>query len=374
LDQLPPILIDQHNILIDGYHRWKAHDLMKQAEIKVEVRQVESEKELKRLAYQLNCTHGLQLSSDEKKKFANEMIDSISADEIAKILSVSVSIVIKWTKSKREALEDQRDQNILAEYLRAWNTQEQLAIKYNIDKTTISRIIKNLLQNKKITEMQQKFTPQLYNIWNTAKGNETTHFGSFPKIFMDNLLYYHTEPFDIVYDPFCGNGTTIDSCQEFNRRYYCADMQMKPGREADMKVRKIQDGYPDDLQKPDMVFLDPPYWLQAHGKYTDQPDDLSNVKLDDFYTALREFINELIKHKIQRIAIVISPTQYPNENHAFEDHIFEFHQMLAAKYKIEMRYVLPYSSQQYNGTVVDIMKEQRKCMNLVRDLVVWKLQ
>ncbi len=26
LDQLPPVEVNQHNELIDGYHRWKAHE------------------------------------------------------------------------------------------------------------------------------------------------------------------------------------------------------------------------------------------------------------------------------------------------------------------------------------------------------------
>ena len=33
IDRLPPIEIDQHNILIDGYHRLKAHETMKLDEI-----------------------------------------------------------------------------------------------------------------------------------------------------------------------------------------------------------------------------------------------------------------------------------------------------------------------------------------------------
>ena len=49
------------------------------------------------------------------------------------------------------------------------------------------------------------FKPLLYNIWNTPKqDNDRKHFGAFPVVFMENLLYYHTDPSDIVYDPFGG--------------------------------------------------------------------------------------------------------------------------------------------------------------------------
>jgi ParB-like chromosome segregation protein Spo0J len=40
---LPPIKINQHNILIDGFHRWKAYQLAGLAEIPCEVTETASE-------------------------------------------------------------------------------------------------------------------------------------------------------------------------------------------------------------------------------------------------------------------------------------------------------------------------------------------
>ena len=261
----------------------------------------------------------------------------------------------------------------MMEIIMAWNNQENIAKKFNISQDTISKIVKKIKENNKILKIFKNFSPFLYNIWNTKKGNETEHFRSFPKIFMNNLLYYHTKPFDIIYDPFCGDGTTIDSCKELYRRYYCSDMNMTIGREKDMKVRKIQDGYPEDLQKPNLVFLDPPYWKQSKGKYSDSPEDLGNMSLSEFYNIFEMFLNEIMKRKIKIIVIVISPTQYKN-NFVFEDHIFKFHEMLSTKYFIEMRRILPYSIQQYKPQIVEKAKEKNKCLNLIRDLVVWRLK
>jgi DNA modification methylase len=189
---------------------------------------------------------------------------------------------------------------------------------------------------------------------------------------MDNLLYYHTKPLDIVYDPFAGDGVTIDTCRQWFRRYYCSDMIVKPGREKDIIQRNIQDGLPGDLQKPDLVFLDPPYWIQAEGKYSDKPDDLGNMGLNDFYSIFQKFLSVLINKKVKRIAIIIQPTQFKN-NFVFEDHIFKFNEILSDKYNIEMRYILPYSSQQYTPQAVEIAKEKQKCLTLNRDLVIWKI-
>ena len=43
-------------------------------------------------------------------------------------------------------------------------------------------------ENSTNVKIGHDFEPFIYNIWNTQKGNETEHFGSFPEIFMENLL------------------------------------------------------------------------------------------------------------------------------------------------------------------------------------------
>lgn len=97
------------------------------------------------------------------------------------------------------------------------------------------------------------------------------------------------------------------------------------------------------------------------------------MSLPDFYSTIENFLKKIASKKPDRIAIVISPTQFPNKNHEFEDHIFKFHEMLIKRgYRIEMRYQMPYSTQQYKGNQVDIMEDEKKCISIVRDLVVWK--
>ncbi len=298
------------------------------------------------------------------------MYGDIPIREMADILSVSESLVYSWTKTQKEAADSERDRKIIEMFLRAWNTQSHIADTVGVDESKISRV----LQNYKTGKMQDEFKPFLYNIWQTPKQDNATdsHFGSFPLVFMKNLLHYHTEPMDIIFDPFAGGGTTVDACKAMMRRYYCTDLFVKPGREKDILQHDVNNGLPENLPRPQLVFVDPPYWKQAEGKYSDSKDDLSNMELDQFYNTMNELFRELTKKKVNKIAVVISPTQYPNDMQ-FEDHIFKFAAMLPA-YEIEMRYMLPYSTQQYNGTMVDKAKERGICMNIVRDLVVWRLK
>ena len=371
IEFLPPILVNQDNILIDGFHRWKAHELAEVTEIKTEVVQA-TEQEVKILAYKTNSIHGLQLTRAEKKKFAIEMFGVIAEAEIMEILSVEKSAVYSWTEDKRKAAKEDRNRQILDLYLRC-NTQQEIADAIDTPQKTIDDQIKKFSDNSENGKLANLF---LYNIWNTPKQNtgDEGHFGSFPYVFMENLLHYHTEPFDIVYDPFAGGGTTVDTCRKMNRRFICSDRKVKPGREDDIISHDVNEGLPEKLKGKtvDMAFLDPPYWLQAEGMYSDDSEDLGNMSLDEFNSSMEKLLTDLTAKKTKRIAIVIQPTQYKNDWN-WQDHVFDFAKMLP-DYKIEMRYILPYSTQQYNAQMVEKAKEGKHCLCLNRDLIVWSLK
>lgn len=374
IEHLPPIKVSEDGILIDGFHRWKAYMLAGYEDIPAEIVEVESEKQLKRLAYQYNSNHGLQLSNDEKRRYAQEMYGEMTVKALADVLGVSEKTVQRWTETQAKAAKEERDRRIVELYLRAWNTQESIADVLGVDsKQTVSNIVDSS-KKRQLSEFGQAFSPLIYNIWNLPKqDNDRKHFGAFPVAFMQNVLHYHTEPLDIVFDPFGGGGTTVDVCKQMFRRYYVSDRKVIPGRESDIKEHDIKDGLPGDLPKPSLVFLDPPYWKQAEGKYSEDENDLGNVGIAEFNDAMRQFLGSLVKWGVERIAIVIAPTQWPSENHEFIDHMFDFAESMTG-YKVEMRYVLPYSTEQYNGNMVDIAKSERIPLNLIRDLVVWKKQ
>ena len=127
IDKLPPILISQQNILIDGYHRMQAHILNNIEEINADIIKTRSEKQLKYLAYKHNSEHGMQLKSEEKKRYACEMINVISVKGLAKVLSVTEATIAVWTKSQREELAKEEERKILELYLHAENTQQDIA-------------------------------------------------------------------------------------------------------------------------------------------------------------------------------------------------------------------------------------------------------
>ena len=335
----------------------------------------------------MNSNHGMQLNSQEKRKYAQEMIGDMSVKELSTILSVDEKTVRNWTETQRKAIEEERNRKIVELYLRAWNNQESIADIFGIDRSNISKIIANV-KNGKIAEIQQdwglnsddrnydKRKPFPYNIWNLEKKQEEkNYFGHFPQIFMENLLWYHTEPLDIVFDPFAGSGTTIDACKAMFRRYYCSDRKVIPGREKDIKECDILDGLPEDLPKTDLVFLDPPYCQQARGKYSDSEHDLGNMTLEKFYETMFQIFVWLAEKKIKKIAFVIFPSQWGMENKIYEPHDYYFGKKLEdLGYRMIMKYILPYASEQYSAQQVIKAKEMKIALNLDRTLQVWEMR
>jgi len=248
------------------------------------------------------------------------------------------------------------------------------------DKTGLSRPqISEIVTNCKNAEPDKKlnFEPFLYNLWNTKKDNSITHFGNIPQVFVENLLYYYTEPFDVVYDPFAGGGITIDACKKWMRRYYVADRKPIPAREEDIKKQDIKDGLPNDLPNNiKLVFLDPPYWKQAENQYSKDKEDLANMSLEQFYETIVTFVKNIKKKlaKDGKIALIIQATQWKNNNIRI-DHTFDIAEKLnKIGFEIEQRIICPYSTEQYNPQMVEKAKKDKICLHIYRDLTIFKLK
>lgn len=79
--------------------------------------------------------------------------------------------------------------------------------------------------------------------------------GATPAWVIWDLLQRYTRKKDLVVDPFCGGGTTLDVARSLERRALGYDIE--PSREdifrADARKLPLEDG------KADFVFMDPPY-------------------------------------------------------------------------------------------------------------------
>ncbi len=391
---MPPIVINQNNKIIDGVHRY--HACLKANQKTIKAKRIElPDEDIKLANLLIDINSGVRHPIQDKKSIIIDLYDPQNPEQNKRLmeeLGVPPRTFREWTSQKRAIMQKQIYKAIAIDLLNPYLTQEEIAERNGYkDRKEITRF-KNMMRDKmaELAKMSHEELQSsnldflleykefiendlfLYNIWNSNKGDNNGHFGHFPKLFMKNLLYYHTEPFDLIYDPFAGSGTTIDACREMFRQYIVSDLNPDKSRPEIFK-HDITKGLPKNLPKPDMIFLDPPYWKQAEGKYSDNENDLGNMSLNEFYSVMYNLFSEIADRKINKIALVISPTQYPN-NLVFEDHIFKLDTLLNDKYEIEMRYILPYSTQQYNGTQVEKAKRENVCLSLNRDLVVWRMK
>jgi len=370
IENLPPILINQDNILIDGLHRLKAHKQAELKEIECDIEKTSSENELYLRAIETNSTHGLQLSIKDKQSVAVKLYDLKNRQRLIKALSISERAFDGWVSNKAKQLKEQKEEKAISTYLHAELTQKDVAERIGVSEAYISDLFKNCK-----FAVPEDFTPFLYNLWSSSKDNSITHFGNIPQVFVENLLYYYTEPFDIVYDPFAGGGITIDACKKWMRRYYVSDRKPIPAREEEIKKQDIKDGLPNDLPNNiKLVFLDPPYWKQAENQYSKDKEDLANMPLDKFYEGIMDFIKN-VKKKLAndgKIALIIQGSQWKN-NLILEDHAFEIaKRMDKLGFKIQQRIICPYSTEQYNAQQVNKAKEKKICLQTYRDLIVFE--
>lgn len=385
LDVLPPIEVNQHNELIDGWHRWTAHKKAKAEEIKAIVTQTKSEAEFLELTIERNAAHGLQMSQADKQNMARRIYGATPDKErdakkkqLAKILSVSERTVRDWLSRVDKDSKEARDKRIFDLWLACW-TFDEIANDVGVTKETVSTVCQKMAElpksDKPAAEHATDFDPPIYNIWKQqTKSEGSSHFGNSETRWVDNLLYLYTEPFNIVVDPFAGGGSTIDICKKRFRRYFVTDRKPIVEREKEIRTHDLTEGLPKppSWQDVKLVYLDPPYWKQAEGQYSDDPTDLANMSLEDFNKSLAGIISGFAKKLTDaHIALIIQPTQWKAPERQFTDHVGDM--LRAVKLPVAMRYSVPYESQQCNAQMVEWAKENKTCLVLTREIVVWKV-
>lgn len=397
LSVLPPIQVNQHGELIDGWHRWTAHKKKEVEEIAAEVIETRSDAHLLELAIETNATHGLQLSQNDKKKMATRLYRSFLDEKpsveqkaakkamLAKILSVSEATVRNWTSRTDKDDKDEKRSEIFAMWL-ACHTQQEIADAVGWKQQQVAEEVKTFTDFDKFSKISKSnqnralhetdFDPPIYNVWKQqSKTNSTSHFGNSEVRWVDNLLYLYTNPFDVVVDPFGGGGSTIDICKKRLRRYWVSDRKPIVEREKEIRKHDLLDGPigPKQWKDVKLVYLDPPYWVQAQGQYSDDDQDLANQSLEKFTENLTKIIKDYSKKLTDAyIALIIQPTQWKAPEKGFVDHIGDMLRVI--KLPVEMRYSVPYESQQCTAQMVEWAKENKRCLVLSREIVVWRVQ
>ncbi len=399
LELLPPIELNQHYELIDGNHRLIAHRLKERETIQAIITETKSDTHLLLLANRRNRSHGLQTTDADKKKLAVRFyLDestwsefSSAADraqvkrDLAKELSCSPRLIQDATSDVDQRMREERRDTILDLYLKAYTTAEiaeAVGLKADSlagEKSDLSLICEDLRKSSKVQFSEESWQPPIYNVWSFAKKtNATSHFGNTEQRIVDNLLWAYTKPLDIVIDPFGGGASTLDVCKERGRRCWISDRSPKAGMEDKLRTLDIVQELPQMNKRwsdVSLVYLDPPYWAQAKGEYSQDAEDLANYEsAEQFHDAMigivKRFADKLSSGA--HIALIIQPTQWRSPERAFIDHVVEIIKGVGNKKLIvDNRVSCPYSTEQCNPQMVEWAKDNKKFLVLSRELIIW---
>lgn len=382
LENLPPISVAREGVLVDGYHRWQAHLRSNAEQIEVDNLGNLTDAEILNESIRRNRAHGYQLSRDDKKALAGKLWPSLGhlkpsdrIEHLRQMFSVSRDAVEKWTSNARQTEREQQREQAWDMWLNCY-TEREIAEQILGDRDkqkTINNWLSKIPQEREITQPPDPH--MAFDVWSYGKyDGDNSRFGKLVPGVVENLLWLFTEPGQIVFDPFVGAGTTIDVAKRMGRRVWASDaFSASQYPNLPIHTHDITTGWPEDApRKVDLAFLDPPYWRQAKGRYSDSFDDLGNVTLEDFNAAWAQVVKTCADRLSDggRLAFIVSPSEC--EDGTVVDHAFDMYAAcVAAGLHPERRIIVPYNTQQATGQQVTWARENRRLLKLYRDLVVF---
>ena len=392
LDKLPPIVIARNGVLVDGYHRWQAHVREGSEQIQAEDLGNLSDAEIMREAITRNASHGQQLSRQDKAREAGRLWKAFEnlepaerEKDIADLLAVSASTVQRATKDARKEEKQAMQEKVWQLHLSCLN-QRQITDATGVPVQTLNGWLSEKSQLTIFGQPPSATTAnpwgsiQHFDVWSFASndregGGQQSYFGACPPQIMENLLWLYTEPGkSVVVDLFAGSGTTLEVSHRMGRRCWVSDIRGNHySPHLDIHQHDATTGWPADAPaKADLLFLDPPYWKQAAGRYSSEPGELAEMTLPDFNKAWAKLLTDC-KSRLSvggKIAYIISPTE-DKEGGVVVDHAME---MAAAAmsigYRIHRRIIVTYQTQQATGQQVTWARENRRLLKLYRDLII----
>jgi SAM-dependent methyltransferase len=197
---------------------------------------------------------------------------------------------------------------LLNEYLHVYERGELLQSGQGVNsENPITEIITAISNDRQSVDIEEEipliesttfwdFPRQSYGL--TPKGNNK-YAGVTPALIIYNMVWRYTEPWDLVLDPMCGSGTTLDVCREEKRRAIGYDIfSTRPDVIAN-DARHV----PLEDSSVDMVFIDSPYGDNL--KYNNHPDNIGHISSESekFYDELEKVMQE--SHRVLKEGKVI---------------------------------------------------------------------
>jgi ParB family transcriptional regulator, chromosome partitioning protein len=215
-----------------------------------------------------------------------------------------------------------------------------------------------------------------FNVWNFMEPDPRfgiPHPGRIPGQIAGNIIYYFTEPGDLVVDPMAGGGSTLDVAEFLGRKALGYDLAP---RRPDIIQRDISDGYPEEAKDCQLIFMDPPYWNMIDEKYVEGSS--SRLDLEEFKSWLMTLLfDSAACVRVGGFVALVIMNQYFRLPSMFKagyiDWPFEVYElMLAAGLTPWTRISCPLTTASFSAFDVENCKTGRFMQPILRDVVVMR--
>ncbi|MBC8441740.1 MAG: ParB N-terminal domain-containing protein [Deltaproteobacteria bacterium] len=410
--QVHPKKEGQYRIL-DGVHRWNAHKEVGLTDIQVIIKDL---KAIDPLLYAAKMAIGpKQLTEKETRSTARRAFQNnprLTSSEIGRLIGRSRQTIANYIADLKAVRQIKLDQKIWR-MNRLGIPQERIAMRLGETRDIIRNHLGKMLILTKSpnTDLSQGLTipqvaakhgwtePMLWSwvlegksdqsrfkdlgwglrTWDLWNFNDCDHRfgdewpGRIPAQMIAHILFYFSNPNDLIFDPMAGGGVTADTSLALGRRCWSLDMEDRADNRPeiepyhwDMTLNNWEDTILAGKEKPDLIIFDPPYFQKKADSYGE--NSIARMPRQEYLHFLDNFFRFLKNNtrKTTRLALINSDWRDFQSCPALEEET-QNAILLTDYYKIlepagwELTHIIqaPLSSERFNAIMVSAMQEKK---------------
>jgi len=194
--------------------------------------------------------------------------------------------------------------------------------------------------------------------------------GRIPAQLIDHTLFYFTKEGQLVLDPMAGGGVVPDVCLAFHRRCWSFDLMDRKATRPEIEVFQWQPKYlkwpVNNKEKPDLIFIDPPYFKKKEKAYSDS--SISKLSKKEYLDFFRQFFQLAYCHAKPNTRLAFLNADWRNfqgksaldEKEHESILISDYIQLLSKTgWKITQYIDCPLSTQRFHAGIVRQMQKKR---------------
>jgi len=205
--------------------------------------------------------------------------------------------------------------------------------------------------------------------------------GRIPAQLVAHTLFYFTRKGHLVFDPMAGGGVVPDVCLAFNRRCWSFDLmdrkEKRPEIETYLWGIKNPKWPTNSKEKPDLIFIDPPYFKKKAGEYSN--NSISNLPKNKYLAFFKQFLSLAYNESKPTTRLAFLNADWRNfqgisaidENERGSILITDYSKIIMdAGWKITQFIDCPLSSQRLHPGIVSQMQKKRTLAVVRRTLII----